>query len=159
MRILRVFFVVLVLGFFLLAGAWATDVRIPSLPVVVNSHHSFPETIDKLKAAIEKKNLMIIFELNHKEVMAMPGFERKDAFTIGFVGREMKYDILKAEPKAALEIPLKIAVVELDNGTVYVIYYQAAYLFKHYQNRDLDKLHRGIDVLVGSIIKEAAGEN
>ena len=159
MRVLRVSLIASMIGFFLLPEAWSTDVRIPSQPVVVNSHHSFPETINKLKAAVKKRNLMIIFELKHKEVMAMTGFKGKNLATIGFVGREMEYDILRVEPRAALEMPLRIAVLELDNGTVDVVYYQASYLFKHYENKDLDKLHRGIDVLVGSIIKEAAASN
>jgi uncharacterized protein (DUF302 family) len=159
MKVLRISLVVLIIGFFLLTEARSTDVRIPSQPVVVNSHHSFPETINKLKAAIKKRNLMIIFELKHKEVMDMTGFKGKKMVTVGFVGREMEYDVLRAEPRAALEMPLKIAIVELDNGTVDVIYYQASYLFKHYPNKDLDKLKRGIDVLFGSIIKEAAGSN
>lgn len=159
MRVLRVFLIVLVLGFFLLADAWSTDVRIPSQPVAVNSHNSFPETMDKLKGAIKARNLTIIFELNHKETMAMPGVKGKNLVTLGFIGPEMERDVLRAEPKAALEMPLRIAVMELDNGTVDVIYYQASYLFNHYPNKDLDKLKRGIDILFGSIIKEAAGSN
>lgn len=144
------------MGFFLLSEAWSTDVRIPSQPVVVNSHNSFSETTNKLKEAIKARNLTIIFEVNHKEIMALGGFEGKNGVTVGFVGPKMDHDVLTAEPKAALEMPLKIAVMELDDGAVDVIYYQPSYLFKHYQDKDLDKLKRAMDILVGSIIKEAA---
>lgn len=156
MKVLRIFLVVLIIGHFLLAEVWSTDVRIPSQPVVVNSHNSFSETINTLKVAIKKRNLRIIFELNHGEVMAMTGFEGKNGVTIGFVGPEMEGDVLKAEPKAALEMPLRIGILETDHGAVDVIYYQPSYLFDHYQNRELNKLKREMDILVGSIIKEAA---
>ena len=159
MRVLSVFLPVLVMGFFLLGEAWSTDVRIPSQPVVVNSHHSFPETVDKLKGAINDRNLTIIFELNHKETMAMPGVTGKQLVTLGFIGPEMERDVLRAEPKAALDIPLRVAVVELEYGAVDVIYYQPSYLFKQYQSKDLNRLKREMDILVGSIIKEAAGNN
>lgn len=159
MKVLRILLVILIIGFFLLTEVWSTDVRIPSQPVVVNSHNFFFETINKLKGAIKARNLTIIFELNHKEIMAMPGIEGKNVITIGFIGSEMERDILGAEPKAALEMPLKIAVMELDSGAVDVIYYQPSYLFKHYQNRDLEKLKREMDILVGLIIKEAAESN
>jgi uncharacterized protein (DUF302 family) len=127
MKVLGISLVVLIIGFFLLTEARSTDVRIPSQPVVVNSHHSFPETIDKLKGAIKARKLAIIFELDYKEIMGATGIEGKNLFTIGFVGPEMEHDILRAEPKAALEIPLRIAVREFDNRAVDVIYYQPSY--------------------------------
>jgi uncharacterized protein (DUF302 family) len=156
MKVLRIFLVVLIIGHFLLAEVWSTDVRIPSQPGVVNSHNSFSETVKKLKGAIRARNLTVIFELNYEEIMGAAGIEGKNLVTIGFVGPEMKHDILRAEPKAALEIPLRIAVRELDDGAVDVIYYQPSYLISHYQNKNLDKLSREMDILVGSIIKEAA---
>jgi uncharacterized protein (DUF302 family) len=159
MKVLRIFVVVLIIGHFLLAEVWSTDVRIPSQPGVVNSHNSFSETVKKLKGAIRARNLTVIFELNYEEIMGAAGVEGKNLVTIGFVGPEMKHDILRAELKAALEIPLRIAVRELDDGAVDVIYYQPSYLMSHYQNRDLDKLKKKMDILVGSIIKEAARGN
>lgn len=159
MKVLRIFLVVLIIGHFLLAEVWSTDVRIPSQPGVVNSHNSFSETVKKLKGAIRARNLTVIFELNYEEIMGAAGIVGKNLVTIGFVGPEMKHDILRAEPKAALEIPLRIVVRELDDGAVDVIYYQPSYLMSHYQNRDLDKLKQKMDILVGSIIKEAARGN
>ena len=156
MKALRVSLMASMICFFLLSEAWSTDVRIPSQPVVVNSHNSFLETMDKLKGAIKARNLTVIFELNHKETMAMQGVTRKNLVTLGFSGPEIEGDVLKAEPKAALEMPLRIGIIETDHGAVDVIYYQPSYLFSHYQNRELNRLKREMDILVGSIIKEAA---
>ncbi|MCK4814955.1 DUF302 domain-containing protein [bacterium] len=159
MKVLRIILVVLIIGFLLTTEVWSTDIRIPSQPGVVNSHNSFSETVKKLKGGIRARNLTIIFELDYEEIMGAAGIEGKNLVTIGFVGPEMEHDILRAEPKAALEIPLRIAVRELDDGAVDVIYYQPSYLISHYQNRDLDKLKQKMDILVGSIIKEGAGAN
>ena len=156
MKGLRISLVVLIIGFFLLTEARSTDVRTPSQPVVVNSHNSFSETVNKLKGAIKARNLVIIFEVNHRDLMARVGFEGKNSVTVGFVGPMMEHKVLRAEPRAALEMPLRIVVRELDDGAVEVIYYQPSYLFKHYQNKDLAKLSREMDILVGSIIKEAS---
>ncbi|NIO21672.1 MAG: DUF302 domain-containing protein, partial [Candidatus Aenigmarchaeota archaeon] len=81
--------------------------------------------------------------------------EGRNSATIGFTGPMIEHKILRAEPRAALEMPLKIVVRELDHGEVEIIYYQPSYLFKHYENKDLDKLSREMDILFGSIIKEA----
>jgi len=159
MKILRIFPVVSIIILFSITGAWSIDVRLPGQPVVVNSHNSFAETKDKLKGAIEARNLVIIFDVNHKDVMATVGIEGRNSATIGFTGPMMEHKVLGAEPRAALEMPLKIVVRELSHGEVEVIYYQPSYLFKHYQSKNLDKLSREMDILVGSIIKEGAGAN
>ena len=149
---------VLIIVLFLLTGVWASDVRTPSQPVMVNSHNSFAETKDKLKGAIEARNLVIIFDVKHKDVMATVDIEGRNSATIGFSGPMMEHKVLMAEPRAALEMPLKIVIRELDHGKVDVVYYQPSFLFSHYQNKNLDKLSREMDILVGSIIKEAAGD-
>jgi len=161
MRGLRILLVVLIIGLFLPPGAWSSDVRSHGQPLVVNSHYSFSQTISKLKGAIEKRNLAAIFEINHNELMEGPmgmvGIKGKNIVTLGFLGRRMGQEVLQAEPKAALEIPLRIAIRELEDGRVDIIYYQPSYLFKHYQNKDLEKLSGKLDTLVGSIVLEAAG--
>jgi uncharacterized protein (DUF302 family) len=157
MTVLRVFPVVCIIILFSITGAWSIDMRLPGPPVVVNSHNSFSETKSKLRGAIKGKDLVVIFDVNHREIMARVGVAGRSSATIGFTGPMMEHKILTAEPRAALEMPLKIVVRELDNGEVEVIYYQPSYLFSHYENRDLDKLSREMDTLVGSIIQEAAG--
>lgn len=155
MWIPRIFLVVLIAGLFLRTEGWPSDIRLASQPVVVNAHNSFSKTVNKLKAAMEARNITIIFEKNHKDVVAAVGIEGKNSVTIGFTGPMIEHKVLTAEPRAALEMPLKIVIRELDHGKVEVIYYQPSFLFSHYQNKNLDKLSREMDVLVGSIVKEA----
>jgi uncharacterized protein (DUF302 family) len=159
MRIVWISFLVLIGSFLFLNGGWSSDVRLPSQPVVVNSHNSFSGTVDKLRGAIEARALSVIFEVNHGKIVGMAGSEAKGSVTIGFVGSKIQNQILSAESRAALEIPLRIAVRELDSGRVDLVYFQPSYLFAHYQNKNLDKLSRAMDILVGSIIKEAAESN
>jgi uncharacterized protein (DUF302 family) len=161
MKGLKIILAVLIGGLFLPLGVWSSDVRSHGQPVVVNSHHSFSETKDKLKGSIERRNLKTILEINHNELVegptAMAGIKGKNIVTLGFLGRRMGQEVLQAEPKAALEIPLRIAIRELEDGRVDIIYYQPSYLFKHYQNKDLEKLSGQLDTLIGSIVLEAAG--
>lgn len=165
MKRVRILLMVLITGLFLPTGAWSSDVRSyghrHGQPVVVNSHYSFSQTISKLKGAMEERNFTAIFEINHNEIveetMAMAGIEGRNIITLGFFGPKMGQEVLQAEPKAALEMPLRIAVREWEDRKVDVIFYQPSYLFEHYQNKQLDKLSRKFDNLVGSIILEATG--
>jgi uncharacterized protein (DUF302 family) len=159
MKVLRIFLVGLIIGYFLLTGVWSSHLRTPSQPMVVDSHNSFSETKDKLKGAIEARSLLVIFDANHRDIMAGVGIKGRNSTTIGFTGPMMEHKVLMAEPRAALEMPLKIVVRALDNGEVEIVYYQPSYLFSHYENKDLDKLSREMDTLVGSIVKEATRNN
>lgn len=157
MKGLRILPVVLIMGHFLPTVAWSADVRSPGEPIVINSHYSFSQTISRLKGAINARNLVVVLDVNHKDIMARVGLEGRNSATIGFVGPMMEHKVLTAEPRAALEMPLKIVVRELVSGKAEIIYDQPSFLFQHYENKNLDNLSREMDKLVGSIILEAAG--
>lgn len=122
-------------------------------PLVVKSKNSFNETVSRIKDAIRGKGLVIVFEANHKNMMAMVGIESKESRVIGFAKPQMGAKVMQAEPRAALEMPMRLAVRELDNGEVIVIYYQPSYLFSHYKNPKLDRLGKKMDKMVGAIVK------
>ena len=124
-------------------------------PVVVKSNHSFDDTVAKLRATIKEKKLAIIYEANHKNMIAMVGLESKSSINIGFASPQMGNKALSAEPKAAVEMPMRAAVREMDSGDIVVIYYQPSYLFSHYNNPKLDKVGQMADKMVGSIVKAA----
>ncbi len=92
----------------------------------------------------------------------MVGIESKKSLTIGFAKPEMGNMVLSAEPRAAIEMPLRIAVRELDNGDILVIYYKPSYLFSHYKNEKLNMIaKKQADKVVESIAKAGveAGTN
>lgn len=126
-----------------------------SQPVMVKSKNTFEQTVAKLKSAIKEKGLAIIFEANHKNMMAMVGIESKKSLTIGFAKPQMGNMVLSAEPRAAIEMPLRIAVRELDNGDILVIYYTPSYLFSHYKNKKLNMIAKKADKMVKSIVQAA----
>jgi uncharacterized protein (DUF302 family) len=129
-----------------------------SQPVMVKSKNSFEETVSKLKTSIKEKRLAIIFEANHKNMLAMIGAESKKSLVIGFAKPEMGKMVLSVEPRAAIEMPLRMAVRELDNGDILVIYYTPSYLFSHYKNEKLIMFaKKQADKIIASIAKAATG--
>lgn len=124
-------------------------------PVMVKSKNSFEDTVSKLKAAIKNKGVAIVFEANHKNMLAMVGIESKKSLAIGFAKPEMGNKVLSVEPKAAIEMPIKIAVRELDNRDILVIYYTPSYLFSHYKNKKLDMIAKGADKMIKSFVQAA----
>jgi uncharacterized protein (DUF302 family) len=142
------------LGFILSAGLIVTAHAAESKqPVMLESSKSFKDTVAGIKGAIKKKGLAIIFEANHQNMIAMVGGSTTPGVGIGFAKPQTGQKLLSKEPLANIEMPIRIAVRELANGKVYVIYYQPSYLFAHYNNPKLKKLGEKMDKMLGMIAK------
>lgn len=126
-------------------------------PVVVKSSSSFEVTTKRLKDAIKGKGLNIVFEANHQNMMKMVGIQSKKSITIGFAKPQMAAKFLQIEPRAALEMPMRITVRELDNGSIVVIYYRPSYLFAHYGKKKLTMMaKKRMDPMIEKFVKVAA---
>ena len=125
-------------------------------PVMIQSARSFADTVAGIKGAIKKKGLAIIFEANHQNMIAMVGGSTTPSIAIGFAKPQMGQKLLSLEPLAGIEMPMRIAVRELPDGKVYVIYYQPSYLFSHYGNPKLEKLGQKMDKMVAMIARAGA---
>jgi len=144
----------LILSIALTAGLTATAYAAASKqPVMLESSKSFKSTVAGIKGAIKKKGLAIIFEANHQNMIAMVGGSTTPGVAIGFAKPQTGQKLLSKEPLANIEMPIRIAVRELANGKVYVIYYQPSYLFAHYNNPKLKKLGEKMDKMLGMIAK------
>jgi len=151
-----VLFSVLVIFIGVTAGVFAQKGEIAKRqPLVIKSKYSFDETVSKLKDAMKAKKLAIVYEANHKNMMAMVGIESKNSINIGFASPQMGSKVLSAEPRAAIEMPMRAAVREMDNVDIVAIYYQPSYLFSHYNNPKLKKVGQMADKKVASIVKAA----
>ncbi len=125
-------------------------------PVVVKSSNSFEVTVKKLKDAIKGKGLNIVFEANHQNMMKIVGIESRKSITIGFAKPQVAAKFLTVEPLAALEMPMRITVRELNDGGIVVIYYRPSYLFAHYGNEKLTKMARKrMDPMVEAFVRAA----
>jgi len=150
----RKFLNIVILGFFLSTGLTVTAYAAESKqPVMLVSSKSFTATVAGIKGAIKKKGLAIIFEANHQNMIAMVGGSTTPGVGIGFAKPQAGQQLLSREPLANIEMPLRIAVRELANGKVYVIYYQPSYLFAHYNNPKLKKLGEKMDKMLNMIAK------
>lgn len=150
LKLLNIVFLSIILSGGLIVSAHAAASK---QPVMVESSKSFTATVAGIKGAIKKKGLAIIFEANHQNMIAMVGGSTTPGVAIGFAKPQTGQKLLSKEPLANIEMPVRIAVRELANGKVYVIYYQPSYLFAHYNNPKLKKLGEKMDKMLGMIAK------
>lgn len=153
LRFLR-FVNILFLSFILSSGMSVTaHAAGDKQPTMIKSSKSFANTVSAIKSAIKNKGVAIIFEVNHQNMIAMVGGSTTPSVTIGFAKPQLGQKLLSLEPLAGIEMPMRIAVRELVNGNVYVIYYKPSYLFSHYNNPRLSKLGKKMDKMIGMFAK------
>jgi uncharacterized protein (DUF302 family) len=130
-----------------------TQVALAAKPVMVDSNQNFEQTVNAIKGAIKKKNLAIVFEANHKNMIEMVGGQATPSIVIGFAKPQMGEKLLKMEPLAGIEMPMRIAIRELKDGKVKVIYYLPSKLFDSYNNPKLGKLGAKMDKMITMLVK------
>lgn len=122
-------------------------------PIMVDSQKNFEATVSGIKGAMESAGLSIIFEANHQNMIAMVGGSTTPSITIGFARPQLGQSLLSIEPLAGIEMPMRIAIRELENGQVKVIYYQPSALFEHYNNPGLQPLAERMDGMIGMLVR------
>lgn len=124
-------------------------------PNIVKSKNSFEATVNKFKEAVIKEGLFVLLEADHQKMLSMVGKDIKGSISIHFAKPQMGAMLLEAEPKAAVEMPMRVAIRELDNGDIIVIYYSPSYLFSHYENEKLKMMGENMDKMIASFVEAA----
>jgi uncharacterized protein (DUF302 family) len=120
--------------------------------VEVVSHKNFDETNAALKNGIKAAGFTVLGDFNYQMMQKMVGRDVAPAEGYNYFRPDLGTPIFANDPRAALEIPLKIAIVTVG-GKVMVRYRKAEVLFAGY--RGLGDLARKLDGLTEQIVKQA----
>lgn len=116
----------------------------------------FETVVDSLKRAIEQENLWVLHEIDPQALLKRGGFEIKAARQILFFHPRYMARLLAAQPAAALEAPLKFAVLT-DASDVVVRWYDPVAAFSRYGHPELSRLADELSILCERIVATALG--
>lgn len=94
----------------------------PSCEAVVISPMDFDQALQRLKQGIEALGLWQIHDIDPQMLLARGGWRIGKARQLMFFHPRYAARLLEANPAALIEIPLKIALLELPDGRVLVRY-------------------------------------
>ncbi|MFQ5443438.1 MAG: DUF302 domain-containing protein [Nitrospinales bacterium] len=105
----------------------------------------FRRVISKIERAIKGARLIIVGEPNYQLMQRMVGRERKGAKGFFMYRPDLGIPIFDADPRAAMEIPLKIVIWEGPYGKGIIRYKKPSSVFGNYEKfdalgKDLDKM-------------------
>lgn len=108
----------------------------PDFLVTVPSAYGFDETLALLRQAVEGENLMLVTEINPRQMLRMVGVRSKGMRQLLFFHPRYMKRIFEANRNGGIEPPLKILVMERPDGSVAVRYHDPVHMFAPYQGLD-----------------------
>ena len=128
---------------------------LPKDRIVIRSNYTYIDTVTRIKATIESKDLLIISNVDHQELVKLVGLKTGGMLGIEFFHPRYGKVIAKNDGAAALEMPFRVLVMEANDGKVLVTFYRASSVLAPYKGlgglgRELDGV---LDDIVTSITK------
>jgi uncharacterized protein (DUF302 family) len=107
--------------------------------VRIPSQHSVADTVAKLEAILQAKNVKLFTVVDHSGEAEKAGLKMPNTKLLIFGNAKGGTPLMLAAPSVALDLPLKILVAEDANGKVWLSYNAPAYL-QHRHNLPADLL-------------------
>src|ERR1700674_5729446 len=101
----------------------------PSVEGIVSrpSPFSVEQTLERLKAAIHNRNLILFAHIDHSGEAKRVGLEMQEAHVLIFGNPKGGTPLMIASPLLALDLPLKALVWQSEDGRVWVSSTSVAY--------------------------------
>lgn len=149
--------IVLMLGGF--AFLAPGSVQADSHGLVVNSSpHSVDETVAKLQAAIESRNLNIMMTIDHAANAAGVDKELPPTQLILFGNPNIGTGLMQVNQSIGIDLPQKMLVWEDDGGNVQVAYNDPTYLGTRHNISGKDEVLTNVAGALAAIVQEATAE-
>jgi len=94
----------------------------------IASHHSVDEAVEKLKAILSARGVMLFALVDHSGEAAKAGLTMRPTKLLLFGSPKAGTPLMLAAPSLAIDLPLKILVWEDANGKTWVSYNAPDYL-------------------------------
>jgi uncharacterized protein (DUF302 family) len=94
----------------------------------IASQHSVDETVSKLQAMLQAKNVKLFAVVDHSGEAEKAGLKMPNTKLLIFGNPKGGTPLMLASPSVAIDLPLKILVAEDAAGKVWISYNTTAYL-------------------------------
>ena len=123
---------------------------------VIKTRHSYQAMVDKLPKAVAKNKMGVVARasatLGAKKIgVSIPGNMVVMVFHPKFAVR-----MLEASVPAGIEAPLRFYITENADGTTTLTYREPSSVFAPYENANLDKMAKELDVIFARIAADAS---
>lgn len=108
---------------------------------IKNSYLDFEQTTNKLKNCLENKNIEIFAVINHQENAQKVSLKMSKSVVYIFGNPKAGTNLMLENPFIAIDLPLKIAVIEDHNKNVQVYFLKSSVLRKKHKIKNKELLN------------------
>jgi uncharacterized protein (DUF302 family) len=130
-----------------LQGASATDNG------VVRNKSAYPmaETVDRLKKDVAAKGLMFFVEIDQQKLAAEAGIKLRPSTLLIFGNPALGSQFITSEPTSGIDWPVRLLVIEDENGQVWTVYDDFHYISHRHRITDRDQAFNKASEVIASI--------
>jgi len=125
--------------------------------VRVQSAYSVPETVARLKADVAAKGIRFFEEIDQAKLAADAGIKLRPSTLLVFGNPPLGTLFIRSNPLAGLDWPVRLLVLEDENGQVWAAYTDFSYIAKRHAIEGMDseafKTASGVIASITSSVK------
>lgn len=134
-----------------------TLTQVMAQDLIVKESSKNPErTVEALKSQIKSMDLNLVQHINHSEAANKANMELAPTHVLIFGNPEVGTQLMKTDPRVAIELPLRILVYQ-EGGRTKVAYRDLSYLSQTFQlggqGQTISKMKEALDKITDEAIK------
>ncbi len=90
--------------------------------IVKESRHSVGDTMDRLESLVRDKGLTVFDRIDHRKGAQKAGMDMNDEQLLIFGSPKIGTMIMFKDPRAGLDLPLKVLVYRDSDGKTWIVY-------------------------------------
>ena len=142
-------------------GLSAPNVARPAVPeqdgvISVRSAYDFDETIERLKADIAAKKIMLFDVIDQAKLASGAGIELSPSTLIVFGNPPLGVQFLTSKPAAGLDWPVRLLVTKNSQGQVFAMYTDFAWIARRHGIDNRDAQFKMASEVISSIVSTVA---
>lgn len=126
--------------------------------VKVRSAYPFGETVERLKADIAAKNIMLFLDVDQKRLAADAGIALKPSTLLLFGNPPLGTQFMTSNPTAGVDWPVRLLVTEDASGSVWASYTDFNWIARRHGITDRVAQFKMASDVIGSITSSIAAE-
>jgi uncharacterized protein (DUF302 family) len=126
--------------------------------VTLRTEHAFDELVARLEKSIEANKMGLVAQASASRGAAARGVKIRGNAVLMVFRNDFAVRMLAASVPAGIEAPLRLYVIEGQDGKASLTYRRPSAVFAAYQNAELDKLARELDPVFEKIARDAVGK-
>ncbi len=144
------------LSLLLLIGLmWVSPLHAENTMITKKSSHSVKVTLDRLEAALKEKGITVAVRWDHAGAAQGVGMPLRPMEVLIFGNPKLGTPLMQSNPRAGVDLPLKVLAWEDDKGQVWVGYTRPDALAARYDIKNQDEVIKKITGALDGLTNQA----